>query len=169
MFCLSRFGFAHGNFPNYPFFLLFLRNRDPFTLWMKNEDMANWCIKVKGWFAYSCVVSSCLLPVKILVHKSNFHNLPIFPCFLRKKDPFTWWIKDIEMANSFLWANVWFSPSGVLAFIACFGCQDLASCIKVSQITFFPVFSQEKRPLHMVNQKHRYGQLIPVSQRLIWI
>ena len=169
MFCPSRVGFTIENFPNLPFFLRFLRNKDPFTRWIKNLGMANWCIRVKGWFAYSGVVLSCLLPVKILLHKSNFHNLPIFPCFLRKKDPFTWWIKDIDMANSCLWAKVWFSPSGVLAFIACFGCQDLASCIKVSQITFFPVFSQEKRPLHIVNQKHKHGQFMPVSQGLIFI
>jgi hypothetical protein len=51
--------------------------------------------------------------------------------------------------------------------IACFTGQDLASCIKISQITSFPVFSQEKRPLHMVNQKQQYCQFMPVSQGLI--
>jgi hypothetical protein len=31
----------------------------------------------------------------------------------------------------------------------------------------FPMFSQEKRPLHSVNQKHRYIQLMPLSQVMI--
>jgi hypothetical protein len=33
----------------------------------------------------------------------------------------------------------------------------------------FPCFPQEKRPFHMVNQKQRYYQLMPVSQGLIYI
>jgi hypothetical protein len=48
-------------------------------------------------------------------------------------------------------------------------CHDWASCIKILQVTYFPMFSQEKRPFHMVNQKHRYDQLMPVSQELIFI
>jgi hypothetical protein len=31
------------------------------------------------------------------------------------------------------------------------------------------MFSQEKKPLHSVNQKHRYSQLMPLSQVMIWV
>jgi hypothetical protein len=43
----------------------------------------------------------------------------------------------------------------------------LASRIKFSQFSHFSVFSQEKRPLHMVRQKQRYGKLMPVNQGFI--
>jgi hypothetical protein len=39
---------------------------------------------------------------------------------------------------------------------------------KFHTFPFYPMFSQEKKPLHMVNQKHRYSQFMPpVSQSLI--
>ena len=40
---------------------------------------------------------------------------------------------------------------------------------KFQKLPIFPVFSQEKRPLNMVKQKHRYGKLMPLSQALIFI
>jgi hypothetical protein len=40
---------------------------------------------------------------------------------------------------------------------------------KFCKLHFFPVFPQEKKYLHMVNQKHAYGTLMPVSQGLIFI
>jgi hypothetical protein len=40
---------------------------------------------------------------------------------------------------------------------------------KFHKLPIFPVFSQEKRPLKMVKQKHRYGKLMPLSQALIFI
>jgi hypothetical protein len=35
---------------------------------------------------------------------------------------------------------------------------------KFHKLSIFPMFSQEKKPLHLVNQKHRYSQLMPLSQ-----
>jgi hypothetical protein len=40
---------------------------------------------------------------------------------------------------------------------------------KFHKLPIFPVFSQEKRPFHMVNQQHRYGKLMNHSQVLICI
>jgi hypothetical protein len=38
---------------------------------------------------------------------------------------------------------------------------------KFHKLSIFPMFSQEKKPLHSVNQKHRYSQLMPLSQVMI--
>jgi hypothetical protein len=53
--------------------------------------------------------------------------------------------------------------------ITFFACQDLASHITISQITYFTCVFPGKRPLNMVNQKHRQSQLMPLSQGLISI
>jgi hypothetical protein len=72
--------------------------------------MENWCTWAKFFFAYSGVVVSHVLPVKIWLHAAKFYKSPIFP-----------------------------------------------------------VFSQEKRPLHMVNQKPRHGQFLPLRKSLIGV
>ena len=72
-FCLSRLGFTHQKITNYPCFLCCLRNKDPFTWWIKNMDMANWCLWAKVLFAHIGVAVSCILPVKIGLCASKFH------------------------------------------------------------------------------------------------
>jgi hypothetical protein len=47
--------------------------------------------------------------------------------------------------------------------------SSITPILKVSMFcSIFAMFSQEKRPLQMVKQKHQYGQLIPVIQGLIF-
>jgi hypothetical protein len=51
----------------------------------------------------------------------------------------------------------------------CFACQDLASPMKISQITFvFCVFSGKKCLAHDETKNNRYKKLMPVSQGLIY-
>jgi hypothetical protein len=60
------------------------------------------------------------------------------------------------------WIFLWWCGS-----IMPFTCQDWASHIKISQITYFSCIFPGKRPLHMVKQKHRYGQLMNLIQFFI--
>ena len=128
----------------------------------------NWCLWSKVWFEYSGVIVSRVFPVKIWLHPSKFHKLPIFPVFFQEKDPCTWWIKNTDIGNWYFWVGVWFPYSGVL--VSCLlPVKTWLHASKVHKLPVFSVFSQEQRPFHMVNQKHRYGQLLPVSQGLICI
>jgi hypothetical protein len=156
--------------------------------------LANWCLWVKWWFEYSGVIVSCLLPVEMGPHAPKFTNYLLFPCFPQEKDPFTWWIRNKNIINWCLWAKDWFSSSGVVSLGL--SCDNLAnwflsvkwwfeysgvvvSCIlpvkigphasKFYKLPIVPMFSWGKRPFHMVNQKQRYYQLMPVSQGLIFI
>jgi hypothetical protein len=54
--------------------------------------MANQLLWAKIWFAYSGVVVSRVLPVRIWLHTSNFHKLPIFSLFPYEEGP-------LHMAN----------------------------------------------------------------------
>ena len=169
VFCLSRFGFTHQNFTNYPFFLHFIRKKDPCTWQIKNLDMNNWFLWVKDLFESSCVVVSCLLPVKIGLQASKFHKFPFYPMFSQEKNLCTWWIKNTDIANwCLLWAKVWFSHSCVVVSRV-LPVKIWLCTWKFPKLPIFSAFSQEQKPFHMMNEKFIYGQLMCQSQGLIWI
>jgi hypothetical protein len=145
MFCPSRFGFMHQNFTNYLVFLCLPRKKDPCTWSIKNIDMTNWSLWVKGWFANSGVAVSCSrLPVKMWLMHQNFTNYPLFLHCLMKKTPCTWWIKNIDMANWCLCAKIWFSYSGVL--ISHVWPVNIWLHLWIFHKSPFFVFSEEKVP-----------------------
>jgi hypothetical protein len=95
-------------------------------------------------------------------------NHTFFLCFLRKKDTCTWWKKNRDMENWCLWAKVGFSYSGVA--VSCILPVKIGPhASKFHKLPIFPVSSQEKRPLHMVNQKIGYETLMPLSHGFICI
>jgi hypothetical protein len=157
----------HHNFTNY-LFPVFSQEKRPLHMVNQKHWYGNWCLWAKVWFAYSGVVVSHFLPVKIWLHTSQFHKLPILPVFSQEKDSWTWWIKSTDKANWCLWVRVWFPSSGVeVSFLL--PVKTWLHALKVHKLPIFSVSSQEQRPFHMVKQKNRYGQLIPVSQDLIFI
>jgi hypothetical protein len=95
---LVKIGLTHQNFANHPFFLHFLRRKDPCTWWIKNLDMDNWFepsidLDLVVW-EYNAFCQS-----RLGFTHQNFTNSLFIPCLLRKKDPCTWWIRNIYMAN----------------------------------------------------------------------
>jgi hypothetical protein len=54
---------------------------------------------VQGFFYINWCGSIAGLPIKIWLHASKFHKLPIFSAFSHEKDPCTWGIKNMDILN----------------------------------------------------------------------
>jgi hypothetical protein len=158
----------HQNFKNYLFFPCFLRQKDPCTQWIKNINMANWCLWVNFLIEYSGVVVSCLLPVKIGLHASQFYKLPIFPMFSQDERPIHMVNQKHRSDQLIPVSQDWFSY-GIVVVSHTLHVKIGLHTSKFHKLPIFPLSSQEKRSFNMVKQKSRYAQLIPVSQGLILI
>jgi hypothetical protein len=88
-----------------------------------------------------------------LASQLNFTNCLFFLCFLRKKDTYTWWTKSTYTSNWCLWVKVWFAYSDVVVSVHVLPVKICFHTSKFHKLPIFPVFSQEKKYLHMVNQK----------------
>jgi hypothetical protein len=149
MFCLWRFGFTHQNVTIYPFFL-FSWERKPSWHMVKKKTYI-W--KIDAWessFIFNILVCEyhkfCLS--RLGFTRQNFKNNLFFPCFLNKKRPLHI-VKQKHRYGQLMpvsWDLIFIEWCGC---ITCFACQNLASPIKILQITNFScVFSGNKTPKH---------------------
>ena len=114
-----------------------------------------------------CMVVSCFLPVEIWLHTSNFHKLTILSVFSHEKGPMHM-VKKKHRQGQMIAVSQCSSLIQWCGIITCFACQDLASHMNISQITFFfCIFSGKKTLAHGETKKQIY-KLMHVSQDLIF-
>jgi hypothetical protein len=123
---------------------LFFQEKKPLHLVNQKSLYGNWFMWAKVWFKYSGVVVSSVLFVKIWLHTSKFHKLPIFPVFSHEKDPCTWWIKNKDIVNWGLWVRGWIPYSGV-ALSCLLPVKTWLHASKVPKLAVFSAFSQVQR------------------------
>ena len=103
-----------------------------------------------------------------LASRINISQITYFSCVFPWKRPLHMVNQNTDIPTLVLWIRVWFPYSGVV--LSCLlPVKTWLHASKDHKLPVFSVLSQEQRPFHMVNQKHGYGQLMPVSQGLICI
>ena len=157
-----------SKFHKLPIFPLFFQEKRSFHMVNQKPRCYQWMPLSQGLICTYWCGSTHILPVKIGLHTSKFHKLPIFPVFSQEKRPLHM-VKQKHRYGPLMPVN-----PGLIFLLwcgsnTCFPVKFWLHASKFHKLSSFLVSSQEKRPLHMVNQEHRYDQFIPLSQGLIFI
>jgi hypothetical protein len=146
---------SHMKFPRLPIFSVFALEQRPFHVVNQEHKYGQLIYQSQGFICIYWCGSIMPFPFQDAALCIKISQITYFlPCFLRKKDPFTRWMKDIDMVNQCLWAKLWFSYSGVVVSRVLL-VKNWLHAWRCQKLPLFSSFSWDNRPLNMVKEKKK--------------